>query len=321
MSSDIVMTEKEAVEKFVHDGDCLALGGFVTNRRPYAMVREIIRQGIKNLYLEGGPSGGDMDMLIGVGAVTAMNAAYISNAAFSAVCRRYTDAVIHHKILYEDYSMDVQTILYHAAALGLPYVPVKNMLGSDLADKWGISEEERKKHPKLPPVKFLIEDDPFHPGEKLCLIPTPTIDVAIIHAQYASPDGTVRIVGPVFQDEDIAIAARRTIVSYEHLISNEEIRRNPELNTLPGLSVDAVVPLKFGASPSQCFGCYDYDVRDYRIYAQASRTQEDFDRYIQDTVFAHPSHKDWLAAKNADWLLTLEVQPDKGYVPGLNSME
>ena len=123
-----VMTAKEAINSYVKNGDCLAIGGFVTNRRPYALVREIIRQHIGNLYIEGGPSGGDIDMLIGAGLVTAINTAYISNAAFSMVCRRYGEAVVQHKILNEDYSMDVQTIAYHGAALGLPYVRLKTCL-------------------------------------------------------------------------------------------------------------------------------------------------------------------------------------------------
>lgn len=316
-----VMTAADAVEKFLKPGDCLAIGGFVTNRRPYSLVREVIRQRIGNLYIEGGPSGGDIDMLIGAGLVTAMNAAYISNAAFSMVCRRYGDAIVNHKILSEDYSMDVQTIAYHGAALGLPYVPIKNMLGSDLADKWGISEEERKKHDKLPDKKFIVQDDPFHPGNTLCLVPTPKIDVALIHAQYASPDGTVRIEGPCFQDEDIAIAAKYTIVSCEQLLSNEEIRRHPELNTLPGLTVDAVVPAKFGAMPAQCYGCYDYDTRDLKEYAAASKTQEGFDEYIQRTVYDCRDHSDFLKRKDASWLAQLEINKEIGYVPGLNSME
>jgi glutaconate CoA-transferase subunit A len=59
-SNNKVMSMKEAISKFIHDGDCIALGGFVTNRKPYAAVREIIRQGIKDLYVEGGPAGGDV---------------------------------------------------------------------------------------------------------------------------------------------------------------------------------------------------------------------------------------------------------------------
>ena len=125
------MTAEQAVSRFVQDGDCLALGGFVTNRRPYTLVREIIRQRKRKLYLEGGPSGGDMDMLIGAGCVEIMMVSYIANSGYTMVCRRFRDAVENGRILFDDYSLDVQTIAYHGAALGLSYVPVKNMLGSD----------------------------------------------------------------------------------------------------------------------------------------------------------------------------------------------
>ena len=130
-----VMSAAVAIEQFVHNGDCLAVGGFVTNRRPYALVREIIRQRKRDLYIEGGPSGGDIDMLIGAGCVKAINISYIANSGYTQVCRRFREMVEHGKLLFEDYSLDVQTIAYHGAALGLAYVPVKNMLGSDLADK------------------------------------------------------------------------------------------------------------------------------------------------------------------------------------------
>ena len=315
------MTAEEAVRTFVHPGDMIAAGGFVVNRRPYALIREIIRQKIGNLYIEGGPSGGDIDMLIGAGLVTAINAGYISNAGFSMVCRRYCDAVVNHKILNEDYTMDVHTIIYHGAALGFPYVPIKNMLGSDIERCWGISEEERRKHPKLPPKKFVLEKDPFEPDSMLCLVPTPKIDTALIHVQYASPDGTVRIIGAEFQDTDIAIAAKHTVVSCEKLLSNEEIRKHPELNTLSGLCVDAVVPAAYGALPSQCFGFYDYDTRDYNDYAEESRTQEGFDAYIGRTVYAYRNHEEFITGKDVSWLETLTIDPEAGYVPGLNSMK
>ena len=312
-----VMTAEEAVSRFLNDGDCLALGGFVTNRRPYALVREIIRQRKKRLYLEGGPSGGDMDMLIGAGCVEIMMVSYIANSGYTMVCRRFRDAVEHGRLLFEDYSLDVQTIAYHGAALGLSYVPVKNMLGSDLVDKWGISEEERKRHPNIPPKKFVIQEDPFHPGSKVCCVPTPQIDVACIHVQQASPDGTCFIEGPEFQDLDIAMAARHTIVSCERLASNEEMRRHPERNTLTGLCVDAVVPAAYGAHPSQCFGCYDYDSEFYLHYDKVSRTQAEFDAFIQEYVDGCPAHVDYLNKIGAGRLTQLAVQPGYGYRPGL----
>ncbi|MDR3331047.1 MAG: hypothetical protein LBT08_00320 [Synergistaceae bacterium] len=317
-----VMSAQEAVSSFVNDGDCLAVGGFVTNRRPYGLVNEVIRQNKKGLYVESGSAGGDIDMLIGTGCVTAILLSYIANSGYSMVCRRFRSAIERGgeapgSLLFEDFSLDVQTIAYHGAALGLSYVPVKNMLGSDMIDKWGISEEERKKHPKLPSKKFIIQDDPFNPGSKLCLVPTPKIDVALIHAQKASPDGTCAIAGPQFQDMDIGIAAKHTIISCDELLPDAEMRRHPESNTLTGMCVDAVVRMPYGAHPSQCFGLYDYDSRFYIQYEQASRKQKDFDAFIQKYVRDCPTHGDYLDKWGAASLLNLKVVEGYGYKPGV----
>lgn len=308
-----VMTASEAISRFVHDGDCLALGGFVTNRRPYVLVREIIRQRKQKLYIEGGPSGGDVDMLIGAGCVEAISVSYVANSGFTMVGRRFREAVEQGLLLFEDYSLDVQTIAYHAAALGLSYVPVKNMLGSDLASRWGISEEIRREHPKLPKWKFLLQDDPFHPESQLCCVPAPDIDVACIHVQQASPDGTCRIEDAEFQDVDIAIAARHTLVTCESLASNEELRRNPERNTILGLCVDAVVPAPYGAHPSQCAGYYDYDRSFYQEYDRASRSQEGFDSFVSNYVTDCPSHESYLDKLGASRLTALNVLPGYGF--------
>lgn len=310
-----VMSAEQAVATFLHNGDCLALGGFSTNRRSYGLVREIIRQKKHDLYLESGAAGGDVDMLIGAGCVKAINISYIANSGFTMVCRRFRNAAEQGTLPIEDYSLDVQTIAYHGAALGLPYMPIKNMLGSDLEEKWGISEEVREQHPKLPAKKFIIQEDPFHPGNRLCLIPTPQIDVACIHVQKACPEGICRIDGAPFQDVDIAIAAKHTIVSCEELLTNEEMRMTPNRNTLPGLCVSAVVHMPYGAHPSQCYGCYDYDAQELLKYDKASRTQEDFNAYIAASIF--PTHQMYLDSIGAARLKALQVVPQLGYVRGL----
>lgn len=86
-----VMTAEQAVSRFVPDGACMAIGGFVTNRRPYALVREIIRQKKRDLYIEGGPAGGDVDMLVGAGCVHAISVSYIANSGYTQVCRRFRE--------------------------------------------------------------------------------------------------------------------------------------------------------------------------------------------------------------------------------------
>lgn len=310
-----VMTAAQAVSTFVHDGDYLAFGGFSTNRRAYGLVHELLRQGQKGLYIESGAAGGDIDMLIGAGRVEAILISYIANSGYTQICRRFRHAVENGDILFDDYSLDAQTMMYHAAALGIPYIPCKFMLGSDIAEVWGISAEERSRHPKLPPQKFMVQDDPFHPGETLCLLPAPQLDVAFIHVQQASPDGTCRIAGAPFQDVDLAVAARHTVVSCEELLSDEEIRRHPERNTLAGLCVDAVVHMPYGAHPSQCFGFYDYDAAHFKVYDEASRTQEGFDAYLRDYILDPGSHEAYLDKLGAGRLTSLRVKPELGYAP------
>ncbi len=308
-----VLTLKEAIEKYVHDGDHIAFGGFTTNRKPYAAAYEILRQGQKDFIVEAGPAGGDWDMLIGAGRVKAYINCYTANSGFSNVCRCYRRAIENGDMLFEDYSQDAQIMMFHAAALGIPYVPVQVMFGSDLMEKWGISAEERKKIDKLPNEKYIVQENPFNPGEKLVLLPTPKLDTAIIHVQKASPDGTCRIEGDEFHDVDIAIAAKRCIVTCEELVSNEEIKKDPNLNTIPGFVVDAVIHAPHGAHPSQCYNYYDFDGKFLKDYEQASKTVETFNEFINEWGYEPKTHEEYLDKVGAMRLINTKVIPGLGY--------
>ena len=312
-----LMSLEDAVREFVHDGDWLALSGFVTNRRPYAAVREIIKQGRKNLYLESGAGGGDVDMLIGAGCVKILFNSYVANSGFSQVCRRFRGLVEKGQLMMEDYSLDVQTILYHGAALGLPFVAVKNMLGSDLVNKWGIPEEVYQSDPKLPSKKLFVGANPFNPAEQLCFLPTPKIDVSILHVQKAAPDGTARIEGPVFSDIDIAMAAENCIIVCEELVHPDELRREPWRNQIPNVLPDAVVHLPFGAHPSQCANYYDYDGMFLRMYDKVSGDDDLYKKFLDEWVFDIKNHEDYINKLGTSRLTSLLVRPGYGYVPGL----
>ena len=83
----------DAVEKFVESGDCISFGGFTTNRKPYAAVYEILRQGQKDFTVWAGPAGGDWDMLIGEGRVKAYINCYTANSGYTNVSRRFRAAI------------------------------------------------------------------------------------------------------------------------------------------------------------------------------------------------------------------------------------
>ncbi len=314
-----VCTLSEAVEKFVKSGDQLAIGGFTTNRKPYALVAEILRQGQKDFIGQPGPGGGDWDMLIGAGRVKAYINCYTANSGVTNVSRRFRSSIENGTLLFEDYSQDVSMLMLHAAALGLPYLPVRLMMGSDLVDKWGISKEIRKTIDKLPDDKYVYVENPFKQGEKVVAVPVPQLDLALIHAQKASPDGTVSIEGNEFHDVDIAIAAKRVIVTCEELVSNEEMRLDPTKNSIPSMCVDAVVHAPFGAHPSQCYNYYDYDNPFLKLYDVASKTQEDFNAFVQEWIYDAETHENYCNKLSAMRLINLRVVPGLGYSKSRNS--
>jgi glutaconate CoA-transferase subunit A len=309
-----VTSLREAVDRYIRDGDRLAFGGFTTNRKPMAVVSEIIRQGKGGFIAEGGPAGSDWDMLIGAGRVRAYINCYTANPRFSNIGRRFRAAIEEGKLLFEDYSQDAAMMLFHAAALGLPYLPSRYMFGSDMETVWGISREEREKIDKLPNEKYIIQENPFNPGEKLLLLPVPRIETAVIHVQVASEDGTCRILGDEYHDADIAVAAERVIVTCEELVGNEEIRRDAERNSIPGFLVDAVVHVPHGAHPTQCSAYYDYDKAFLHMYDEASGTDEGFKFFLREWVYAAEDHASYLDLLGASRLIDLRVTPGIGYV-------
>ena len=269
-----VMSLHDAVAKYVQSGDTICFGGFTTNRKPYAVMGEILRQGQTDFTVWAGPAGGDWDMMIGEGRVKAYINCYTANSGYTNVSRRFRAAIEAGKLTYEDYSQDVLMLQLHAAALGLPYLPVKLMSGSGLCKFWGISEETRKTLDSVDNLKFAYVENPFNPGETVVAVPVPKLDTAVIHVQKASPDGTCIIEGDEFHDVDIAVAAKKVIVTCEELVSDEWIRFDPSKNNIFGECVSAVVHAPFGAWPSQCYNYYDCDDACMKEYDKASKYQD-----------------------------------------------
>ena len=292
-----VMNLHDAVAKYVKSGDTICFGGFTTNRKPYAVVGEILRQGQTDFTVWAGPAGGDWDMMIGEGRVKAYINCYTANSGYTNVSRRFRAAIEAGKLVYEDYSQDVLMLQLHAASLGLPFLPVRLMAGSGLVDFWGISKEQRKALDTVDNDKLVIMENPFEPGQKVVAVPVPKLDCAVIHVQKASPDGTCVIEGDEFHDVDVAVAAKRVIVTCEELVSNEWIRRNPENNKVFGECVSAVVHAPFGAWPSQCYNYYDCDGAALKEYDKASKYQDAEDAQKQIEKEAAKAAKKGIAYK------------------------
>ena len=315
---DKFMTAREAVEKFIQDGDQIALGGFTVNRNPMVIAREIIRQGKKNLYLVVHSQGQAMELLIGAGCVRRIELAYGGVARFAPTGYRFKKAFLEKRIEVEDYSNYQMTLRFMAGAMGLPFVATKSGLSSDIVRLSGFSEECRGQG-KVPAHKLKVIDDPFDAeGGQVVILPPLNPDVTLIHTQYAGDDGTCRINGLTFADLEQAKAAKKVIVSCEEIVPKAFIRQDPDQNSLPPFMVDAIVPAPYGAHPTACHRFYDYDPMHLNMFKKMAPDDNQFQTYLEQWVYPFESQEDYLAKVGIRNLLKIKANPAWGYAPGLD---
>ena len=191
MADKIIELAQAAV--LIPDDATLSFGGFTTQRHPMAFVYELIRLRRRNLYLFGHSPGGDWDILIGAGCVKRVELAYEADEAFNTVGPRWRLAVERSEIEWEDYSNFSIVARFTAGAMGIPFMPVRSLLGSDVVDKQALSNDQRKADPRTSPKKLHVMESPFDPLDRVVLVPAIHTDFAVLHVQKATPNGTIRM--------------------------------------------------------------------------------------------------------------------------------
>ncbi len=320
LSPNKVMSLKEAVGRMVKDGCHLSIGGFTINRNPMAAVYEIIRQKIRDLHLYVHSNGQGVDELIGAGCVSKVEIAYGGNGKFAATCIRFRKAVQEGTVRIEDYTNYQMTLRFLAGAMGLPFLPTRSSLGTDIINKWGFSGEFRQRDARIPNQKLAVLDNPFDGwanAEKVVLVPAINPDVTIIHVQMADKKGTCRMEGLTFADVEQAKAARQVIVTCEELVDSSRLRRESDQNQIPFIHVDAVVPLPNGAYPTACYNYYDYDPVYLKAYAAAAKDDALFDQYLQRNIYGLSDHLALIDRVGSERLETIKADRSTGYAVNL----
>lgn len=320
-SSAKTMRLSQAVENFVENGSHLSIGGFTINRNPMAAVHELIRQKKRNLHLYAHSNGQGVDELVGAGVISKLEIAYGGSGRFAPTCIRFKKAVQEGTLAVEDYSNFQMTLRFLAGALGVPFLPTRSGMGSDILARWGFSKETRFSDPKLPDQKAVVMDNPF--GEwaessKVVLVPAIRPDVTIIHAQKAATDGTVRINGLTFADVEQAKAAEHVIVTCEELVAPDDLRDIADLNSLPPFCVKAVCHVPLGAYPTACYGYYDYDPKYLKDYAGFAGAEDTFRAYLEKFVVGTANHERFLALIDPEQLRNIKADPRTGYASNLD---
>lgn len=165
-----------------------------------------------------------------------------------------------------------------AAAGGRPFAPVQHMY-------------EATSHPRLNPEIKTVTDP--YTGNQVYTIPPLSAEVFVMHAQACDEYGNAQCWGGTGQERDKAKAADLVIVQTDEIVGSEVIARDPSKTTMPGLWVDHVVHVPYGAHPTFSSNSYGVDEDHLRLYVdmvREGRTQEYIDRFVNEPV----DHFDYL---------------------------
>jgi len=312
------LIDLKSAAALVPDGATISIGGFTTQRHPMAFVYELIRLGRRNLYLFGHSPGGDWDILIGAGCVKRVELAYEADEAFNTVGPRWRSAVERGEIEWEDYSNFSMVARFTAGAMGIPFMPVRSLLGSDLVRQEALTPEQRAADPRTPTRKLHVMGSPFNPSDRVVLVPAIHTEFAVLHVQKATAQGTVRIEGQTFADPQQALCADTVIVTAEEIVEEDVLRREPERNQIPFFAVHHVCRVPYGSHPYAVFNYYDYDPLQLKEYHESARDDASYRRYLDKYVYAVKDHEAYLDAVGGRARLeALKASPEFGYRPDL----
>ena len=304
--------------QMVPDGASISFGGFTTQRHPMAFVYELMRLNRRNLYLFGHSPGGDWDILIGAGCVKRVELAYEADEAFNTIGPRWRLAVQRSEIEWEDYSNFSMVARFTAGAMGIPFMPIHSLLGSDIVTRQALSEEQRLADPRTSRQKLHVMQSPFEPYGSVVLVPAIHTDFAVIHVQKATENGIVRIEGQTFADVQQVLCAETVIVTAEEIVPEQELRCEPERNQIPYFAVKHVCYVPFGAHPYAVFNYYDYDPLQLKCYHDSAEDEAAFRLYLDKFVFGVSSHQEYLEMVGGMTRLdSLKADPEYGYRPDL----
>lgn len=189
-----------------------------------------------------------------------------------------------YTFLLEDYSNLAMTLRFAAAAMDMPFIPIRSLRGSDIERLRTFRGKE----------KLAVMKSPFRDRSSVVVLPPCRPDVAVMHGHYADEAGNVVAYGPAGSDGWALKAARYRVVTVEKIVPNRFVRENKHATFLPGFMVDAVCEVPFGAHPYGLFGFYDLDEPFQKEYARRSKTQEGFDAWAREWIFGPKSRNDYL---------------------------
>ncbi len=268
-----VMSEREAISRFVADGDYLAYDFSSLTRGPQALVREIIRQARRDLWVCAEFTLHETALLVGAGCASRIDVGFLGYGSYIG------RAVSEGRVQVSDWTNGALAARMLAGARGIPFMPMRTMLGTDTLRRSGAK----------------VVRDPFT-GDPVCLVPALNPDVVLLHVHQADIYGNARIFGTNLFAQEAATAGTRVLLSAEEIVDSLELRTDPARTTIPYFLVDAVVHLPYGAYPAGVPARYELDL-EHIDRLNAIQTEEQMQRYLAEYVYGTQDHADFLERK------------------------
>jgi acyl CoA:acetate/3-ketoacid CoA transferase alpha subunit len=290
---DKLMTEKEAVSKFIKDGDYIGTELYGTVRCPQSLMNEVIRQGKKDLRVAG-QGVYELDLLLGAGLVKALDHTYIGMEVYgiSNCLRREVESGRVEECV--EWSNAAIAWRFKATAMGVPFIPTRSMLGTDTLEYSAAK----------------VVEDPFG-GDPIALLPALILDVGLIHVHRADKYGNAQIDGISGFAFELARASKRLLISAEEIIPTEQIRQHPDRTIIPYFLTDAVIHAPYGSHPGEMCYLYERDEDQIKSWVEASKKPQTTQEYLNKYIYDLPDHKAYL-----DLIGKKRLQELEDLVPG-----
>jgi glutaconate CoA-transferase subunit A len=298
-----------AVKTFVKDRMSIAAGGFPLARQSNIFAKEILRQnkagGIKVhdlFWIEPGIGFG-ASMMVAEGIVDSIVSTFSSHerAGLSVIARDALEKGIPRKLKWEDESNLSLNSRLMAGALNLPFMPC----GSGI---WGDLKKPGLWDGRLPYLKNVVVDDPYGSGRKIALLQALSPDLSVVHVPFADTHGNGIILGSMYYDFWLARAGKKIVLIADQIVDTEMCRRYPNLVTVPGVGVDAVIPWFMGAWPTNSPGLYGEDLEHVTYFVKNSRG-EALRNYLDKYVYSWKDHAEYLALIGPEKVAALRDNP------------
>lgn len=267
----------DAVARYVHDGEYLVIGGFGAVRTPMAAVHEIVRQGRKHLAFAGHTSTHDIEVLTVGECYDRVDAAYVVGLearGLSKACRRRFESGEVEVVEDSNHGLALR---FKAAAMGVPFLPMRNSLGTDTF-RFGNGK---------------VVECPYT-GKKIAIKPALYADIAFIHVHEADIYGNARFRGIQVSDLDVANSAKRVVLTTERLVPHDELIHSPESISIPFYLVDAVCEVPYGAYPGLMPYEYFSDEPHLKEWLQVENDPAEYRRFVDEYLYGCKNHGEYV---------------------------